>query len=274
MPLTPIHADLLTRIAANRNPDSYVAGATVLHLSPDSPRFSDDLDLFHDLEDSVAQSAEADAATLRAAGYELSWLLRTPSFHRAVVTAGGQQLKIEWAHDSAYRFFPVQQDDLCGYRLHDADAATNKVLALAGRSEIRDFVDVLHLHATYLSLGAMAWAACGKDPGYTPQFLLDYACRHVAYTQDDLDRLDLVEPLDLCELKRRWLAAVEDARATVTALPADEAGSLYLGADGRPQTPAGASRSHHLKRHTGSVRGAWPTVSPYGADEGTATGSG
>ena len=75
----------------------------MLHLAPDSPRFSDDLDLFHDLEDSVARSAEADAAALRAAGYELSWLLRTPSFHRALVTAAGQQLKVEWAHTGCVR---------------------------------------------------------------------------------------------------------------------------------------------------------------------------
>ena len=195
MPLTRMHAELLARIAANRNPDSYVAGATVLHLAADTPRFS---------------------------------------------------------------------DDLCGYRLHDADAATNKVLALAGRDEIRDFVDVLHLHATYLSLGALAWAACGKDPGYTPQFLLDYACRHVAYTQEDLDRLSLQEPLDLRELKRSWLAAVEDARATVAALPAEEVGSLYLGPDGQPRTPnANSLRLHQLTRHTGRIRGAWPTVSRY-----------
>ena len=264
MPLTRMHAELLALIAANRNPESYVAGATVLHIAEDTPRFSDDLDLFHDLEDSVAQSAETDAATLRAAGYEVSWLLQTPSFYRALVTEDGQQLKIEWAHDSAYRFFPVQRDDLCGYRLHDADAATNKVLALAGRSEIRDFVDVLHLHATYLSFGALAWAACGKDPGYTPQFLLDYACRHVAYTQQDLDRLSLREPLDLGEMKQRWLAALEDARATVAALPSEEVGCLYLGSDGQPQTPdVSSSGFRHLTRHTGRVRGAWPTVSRY-----------
>ena len=264
MPLTRLHTALLTRIAANRNPESYVAGATVVHLAPDSPRFSNDIDLFHDLEDSVAESAEADATTLRAAGYELSWLLRTPTFHRALVTAAGEQLKLEWAHDSAYRFFPVQRDDLCGYRLHDADAATNKVLALAGRNEVRDFVDVLHLHATYLSLGALAWAACGKDPGYTPQFLLDYACRHVAYTQEDIDRLSLREPLDIREMKQRWLAAVADARDTVAALPPEEVGSLYLGPDGQPQTPVAASpRLHQLTRHTGRVRGAWPTVSRY-----------
>ena len=157
MPLSTIQANVLRRIAANRSPDSYVAGATVLHRAEDTPRYSADLDLFHDLEDSVARSAEADAATLRAAGYELSWLLRTPTFHRAVVRVDRQALKMEWAQDSAFRFYPVQADEQFGYRLHDTDAAVNKVLALAGRSEMRDFVDVLHLDDAHLPLGALAW---------------------------------------------------------------------------------------------------------------------
>jgi len=71
---------------------------------------------------------------LQAAGYRLEWLLRTPSFYRAVVMVQQQQLKLEWAQDSAFRFFPVEADARLGYRLHDADAATNKMLALAGRS--------------------------------------------------------------------------------------------------------------------------------------------
>lgn len=36
-------------------------------------------------------------ATLQTAGYELSWLLRTPTVHRAVVSADPQALKIEWS---------------------------------------------------------------------------------------------------------------------------------------------------------------------------------
>ena len=88
MPLTRMHTEILNRIAANRSPDSYVAGATVLHRDAHTPRFSDDLDLFHDVEDSVAQCAEADAATLCAAGYTFSWLLRTPTFHRALAWIG------------------------------------------------------------------------------------------------------------------------------------------------------------------------------------------
>ena len=264
MPLTSAQAEILRHIASNRSPESYVAGATVLHRDADSPRFSDDIDLFHDLDDSIAQSAAADAKSLRHAGYVFSWLLHTPTFQRGLVEIADQQLKIEWAYDSAFRFFPVQKDDLCGYRLHDADAATNKVLALAGRSEIRDFVDVLHLHDTYLSLGALVWAASGKDPGFTPEFLLDQMGRHVAYQQSDLDRLNLTNPLDLRRLKVRWIAAVEAATTTLNKLPPEEVGGLYLGPDLRPRTPDPASPDFpRLTRHFGRVRGAWPTISPY-----------
>ena len=264
MPLSTIQEEVLRLIAANRSPDSYVAGATVLQRAEDTPRFSADLDLFHDLEDSIARSAEADAATLEAAGWDFSWLLRTPAFHRAVVRADDRALKIEWAQDSAFRFYPVQEDERFGYRLHDADAAINKVLALAGRSEIRDFVDVLHLDDGYLPLGALAWAACGKDPGFTPEFLLDHAARHVAYTQVDLDRLSLREPLDLGILKRRWLGALERARSLVAELPPDEVGCLYVDTNRQPAPPDPTSDEfRELTRHRGCVRGAWPGVSPY-----------
>lgn len=106
---------VLKTIAANRSPESYLAGATALQRDSDTPRFSQDLGLFHDLEESVALCAETDAATLRDAVYEFSWVLLTPAFCRAVLSAEGQQLKIEWALDSAFRFSPVQEDDRCGY---------------------------------------------------------------------------------------------------------------------------------------------------------------
>ena len=252
---------MLRTIAANRSPESYLAGATVLHRKDGTPRFSEDLDIFHDVADHVARSAEQDAATLMAAGYDFKWLLRTPAFYRAVVTAAGGALKLEWAQDSAFRFFPVLEDERFGYRLHDADAAVNKVLALAGRNEVRDFVDVLHLDETGLSLGALAWAACGKDPGFTPAFLLDHASRHTAYTQADLNRLRLREPLDIKALKQRWIAAREKAQLLIATLPAGEVGCLYLRADRHPVTPDPASREFAtLTRHRGRACGAWPTV--------------
>jgi hypothetical protein len=262
MPLSSIQVEVLRLIAANRSPENYLAGATVLHRAEDSPRISQDLDFFHDVAESVATSAEADAATLRSAEYEVEWTLRTPTFYRAAIKAGADQLKIEWAQDSAFRFFPVQADDKCGYRLQDADAAINKVLALAGRSEARDFVDVLHLHSSYLSLGAMAWAACGKDPGFTPEFLLDQAGRHVAYSQHDIDSLQLRTPLDIKLLKKEWIAALEEAKEFCSTLPAEEVGCLYLDGNQKPLTPNPKSNDFYsLTRHWGSIRGAWPAVS-------------
>jgi len=264
MPISDFHAQVLTEIAVNRSPDSYLAGATVLHQAPDSPRFSQDLDFFHDIEDRVAQCAEQDAATLTHAGYNVSWLMRTPTFYRAVVSQQDQHLKLEWAQDSTFRFFPVQEDVTCGYRLHEADAATNKLLAMAGRNEIRDFVDILHLHRSYLSLGAIVWAACGKDPGFTPAFLLDHANRHTAYTQTDLNRLQLCAPLDLKQLKFDWLEAREQALELFATLPPEDLGCLYLSTDDTPQTPNPEHEQFSkLQRHQGSIRGTWPTTSPY-----------
>jgi len=70
-----------------------------------------------------------------------------------------------------------------GFVLHPADLATNKVLALAGRFEARDFVDVNYLHHEGMPLGLIAWAACGKDPGLTPTLILDQCRRFSRLTQ-------------------------------------------------------------------------------------------
>lgn len=136
------------------------------------------------------------------------------------------------------------------------------MLAMAGRVEVRDFVDVLHLDAEYLSLGALAWAGCGKDPGFTPDFLLDHAAAHTAYRPADLARLHLRVPLELPTMKRQWLQALDRARALVNRLPDQDIGCLYVDEAGSPTNPDPSSdRFQTLERHLGSVGGAWPTVS-------------
>jgi hypothetical protein len=46
MPISDIQDKILCRIAANRSPESYLAGATVLHRASNSPRYSQDLAAF------------------------------------------------------------------------------------------------------------------------------------------------------------------------------------------------------------------------------------
>lgn len=172
MPLREIERRVLKLLAANRSPDSFVAGATVIHRAPNSPRYSRDVDLFHDTAESVARCAQMDIDVLRAHGYEVNWLLNQPTFQRVDVAFERERLRLEWAFDSAFRFFPIESDEELGYRLNFWDAATNKALALASRSEVRDLVDALYLDANHLALGALAWAAAGKDQGLNPLFIL------------------------------------------------------------------------------------------------------
>ena len=262
MPLTAFQREVFGTLRRNRSPESFVFGATVLNATERTPRFSRDIDLCHDLETAVAQSASADADALAAAGFSVTWQLRQPMFHRATVTRLADSVKLEWVYDSAFRFYPVEPDDELGWRLHFADAATNKLLALAGRAEPRDFVDAVHLHATYLSLGALAWAAAGKDEGLNPRLILDLADRFARYRQVDIDALHLAKPLRLSELKAQWSAAIQDGRSLVERLPVEEIGCLYLDPETQQAVnPApGAPGFAALIRHRGTVGGTWPVI--------------
>ncbi|OGU02199.1 MAG: hypothetical protein A2W29_00260 [Gemmatimonadetes bacterium RBG_16_66_8] len=80
---------------------------------------------------------------------------------------------------------PLVRDTLGGLLLHPVDLAANKVLALAGRDESRDFVDILFVHERVLPLGALCWAAVGKDPGFTPLSLLELLKRRGRYRPED-----------------------------------------------------------------------------------------
>jgi hypothetical protein len=232
-----------------------------LHRDPGSPRFSGDIDLFHDEVRLVAENAQRDFAVLHAAGLAVEWAARSETFHRAWVTIGEERLKLEWVFDSAFRFFPVEPDPVLGYRLHPADLATNKILAAAGRRVIRDFLDVLHLHESYLSLGALAWAATGKDPGMSPLFILNELVRTSKYRQEELKAVELARPVSVVELKQELLGAVREAEELIARLPATEVGCLYLDAAGKVVTPdPGAAEFAGLTRHFGQLRGSWPRV--------------
>ncbi|HMC66943.1 MAG TPA: hypothetical protein VKI65_18545 [Gemmataceae bacterium] len=57
MPLTPLQKDVLRVLASNRNPESHVAGGAVINRLAGSPRYSADLDLFHDVAERVGATA-------------------------------------------------------------------------------------------------------------------------------------------------------------------------------------------------------------------------
>jgi hypothetical protein len=268
--LTEYQRSVCRLLAENRirSGESYVAGGAALNELLRAPRLSRDIDLFHDTEQALAASWPADRELLEAKGHLVTVVRERPTFVEAEVRRGSDGVIVQWAHDSAYRFFPLVQHDELGLVLHPFDLATAKVLALVGRVEPRDFVDTLTCDREVQPLGLLAWAACGKDPGWSPTAILEQAARSVRYSETELRGLDYSgEAPNAAELSRAWHAALAAAREVVALLPAREAGRAVMLKDGgvfRQDLRAleEALRADRLVYHHGRIGGAFPRILP------------
>lgn len=260
MPLTEYQANLAHLLSGNRSFDSYLAGAAAILIEPNTKRYSRDLDYFHDSDTRVAEAFAADRSVLEQTGYSVEVDLQQPGYIRAVVRRGEDATKVEWARDSSWRFMPTVKDDRVGFLLHPVDLAVNKVLALAGRDEPRDVMDVLHLHRHVLALGALCWAACGKDPGFTPLSLLELLKRRGRIRPEELARLDLAEPIDARAIKRAWLEALDSVEPFVGSRLPDEIGCLYYSPS--RQAFVDPREVSDTQPHFGRPGGVLPQVSP------------
>ncbi|MGH7673790.1 MAG: nucleotidyl transferase AbiEii/AbiGii toxin family protein [Gemmatimonadales bacterium] len=262
MPLTAFQRELLATLATAPTDERYLAGGAAMHFAPNSTRYSDDLDFFHDSEGRVAAAFAADREHLQDTGYAVDVELSLPGFVRAVVRRDEHATRVDWAHDSAWRFMPLVRDELGGLLLHPVDLAVNKVLALAGRDEPRDFVDILFVHRRVLPLAALSWAAVGKDPGFTPLSLLELLKRRGRYRAGDFARLQLTEPFDLVTAKQIWLEALAGAEALARARPPEEYGCLYYSTERRqfvaPRSDALADQG--VVPHFGAPGGVLPRM--------------
>ncbi len=257
MPLSKTQQDVLSLLASHRDPESYVAGATPLNRT--APRYSGDIDVFHDREERVASAALEDTQALAEAGYSVRWLRQHPAIHTAEVTGSGDGTRLEWVADSDFRFFPTMPDEIFGYVLHPVDLAMNKVMAAAGRRELRDLVDLVTIHQAILPLGAVVWAAVEKSPGFTPEGLIAEVRRNSNYPLAEWRELLTSEPLDPHIVMTRLRTALDDAEAFVTNMPTDKVGLLFL-KGGRVMQPD----PEHLETyqtHAGQRRGHWPSTS-------------
>ena len=88
VPLSKIQTGILRLLAAHRDPESYVAGSTPLNR--DAPRFSGDIDVFHDREERVACAAAEDSSLLEEHGYALQWIRREPGIYAVLAERAGE----------------------------------------------------------------------------------------------------------------------------------------------------------------------------------------
>ena len=267
MALTPLQRRICRLLAERRRKggEAYVAGGVALNELLGGARRSRDVDLFHDTAEALAATWKSDRDALVAAGLRVVPSREGPTFVQARVDDEEGSEVLQWVQDSAYRFFPLVEDETFGLTLHPVDHATNKILALVGRREARDWIDAIQCHETLQPLGYLAWAASGKDPGLSPLFILEQAAR-TRYVQEEIDRLDFEGPTPRAsDLSVRWHRAMEQAREIVRLLPPENGGQCALDAKGglqqaAPAALAGEITSGRAVFHRGSIRGAFPEI--------------
>lgn len=235
MPVSFEQKKLLRLLAINRSPSAYLAGGLI--GARRSSRMSDDVDLFHDTPELLTEAFESDLRCLEEEGYTVEAKRLGPSMIRATASKDGYTLRIDWAQDPSWHFFQPLENEETGFELHWADAATNKVLAMASRSEIRDAFDVMFWHKNPISLGALIWAAAGKDMGLSPMMILEEIRRHARISPDELGLLNTVSQIDPKKFGLEFRQASRDAETLLLSLPPETIGHLFLDAEGNVIEP-------------------------------------
>lgn len=268
MALTAFQQELCRELARRRQAggESYVAGGSALNAITGAPRISRDINLFHDSETALQATWDADRDWLDKTGYRLNVLRERPAYVEAIVARNAESVVVQWMQDSAFRFFPLVSHPDLGLTLHPVDLATNKLLAMAGRLEVRDWVDMVTCHLRVQPLGYLVNAACGKDAGYSPLLILEEAARSSHYSRAEINELDWEErPPELSELAGIWRQGTRDAHEICSLLPLGRLGECVLSLDGRlyrgtPMELAADMAGGRVLFHPGAVRGVWPRL--------------
>jgi hypothetical protein len=172
--MDPLH-ELATRVglSATERFGFALAGGYAIQAHGFLDRVSEDVDLFT-VNEARGQFGDAVAAAVAAfqdAGFKVETTLAGDGFIRLVLTAAdGRSVKVELGID--WRAHPPVGLSV-GPVLHPDDAVGNKVAALYGRAEVRDFIDVeAILRSGRYSTDDLLRLAAAADPGVEPKMFL------------------------------------------------------------------------------------------------------
>ena len=142
-----------------------LAGGAALAFHRIIQRTTRDLDFFGTLAEEVQPVAESFAKQLRAEGFLAEPIGSSPVFVRLLVRdEGGEEVLVDIGMD--YRLRPPEETGI-GRVLSTEELAADKLLALFGRAEARDFVDVFLLARRFGTPAMLEWAG-EKDKGFDP----------------------------------------------------------------------------------------------------------
>ena len=97
-----------------------------------------------------------DARSLQKAGYSVQFARRELTFAQAIVARADESIRLDWAADSAFRYFPVVPDEVLGFRLREGFALRQFTIAvdcLGQGCGLRDQVDNTHMEVIIRATG-------------------------------------------------------------------------------------------------------------------------
>ena len=182
-----------------------LAGGAALVIAQVVDRETRDLDFFGATADRVDRLVPALEHALRLDGLDVSRKRTNRGFaHFTISDNTGGLTELDLGVDARIR---EAESGPLGPMLALEELAADKTLALFGRAQARDFIDVAAL-ADRFGFDQLCEPAAEKDPGFSPAVLLDMLGSFNRFTADDFD-VDAVK-------HQRLAAAVQGSRDYLT----------------------------------------------------------
>jgi hypothetical protein len=163
-----------------------LAGGAALIVRDVIQRGTRDLDFFGPSAVSVNRLFPAADQALRDAGLDVELVIVNDGFVRLMVSDGAERTQLDLATDA--RLFPAEQGP--GYSmLSTEELAVDKVLAVFGRAEARDFMDLAALEVRF-DLDHLMELAVQKDRGFTPAPFAESAAQFIRLRREEFSLSD------------------------------------------------------------------------------------
>jgi len=204
--LTPLQRRIATIISGLPEAEKFaLAGGGALIARGDVVRQTRDLDFFGPAPEDVDRLMPAVERALQDVGINVRRIREGPGFFRLEVSDHDEVTEVDLGADA--RILPVERGEL-GPILAGEELAVDKVLAVFGRAEARDFVDLSAVADRY-GLEYLCGRALDKDRGFDPQVFREMLDRFGRLPRDEFDVPDrgyerLVETIE------RWRGRVVD----------------------------------------------------------------
>jgi hypothetical protein len=198
--LTPLQERIAVLVAASlEGSDFALAGGAALISQGLVDRKTGDLDFFGSSEQVLAERLPEIISALEQDGMIVEVRRSTLQFARIVIRGMESETEVDFGLDG--RLFPLEQG-MFSPVLASRELAVDKVLAVFGRAEARDFVDLFALEE-FFRLEDLFALAKEKDRGFDARIFADMTRRVAAL---DASEFDVVEGdyLSLIEAVERW----------------------------------------------------------------------